>query len=212
MRDTWPDSPGGDTPTGDAIDAVMEWYGPYDEPGPKIIVLATDGLPDRCEQLNPQCNLEDGTHLEACDESIVAVEAAYDAGVETYVISVGPEVGERHLQEIANVGLGRPLDATDPAQFWEATDPSGLTGAFETIINGVRDCKFTLDGEITEGFEDQGTATLDGAELTFGEDYEVTLPDQVLFVGEACSTIKEGDHEVSIEFPCEGFEPSGPIH
>src|SRR5690606_25467856 len=49
-----PERPQGDTPTGDAIDAIMPMFADNPTGGPQIILLATDGEPDTCEQPNPQ--------------------------------------------------------------------------------------------------------------------------------------------------------------
>lgn len=63
-----------DTPTGDAIWDVLDRYRsvPDPDPDPTIFIVATDGEPDRCEELDPSNGQA---------ESIAAVEDAYDAGI-----------------------------------------------------------------------------------------------------------------------------------
>ena len=103
------------------------------------MVLATDGEPNTCTSLTDNMN---GRRL-----SEEAIQAAYDAGIQTFVISVGDEVGEDHLRRIANLGQGFPVN--DMAErFYPANDPSELAAAFTTIINGIRACVFDLNGTV----------------------------------------------------------------
>ena len=46
--------PEADTPTGESIDSVVQDLTAYTEPGPKFIIVATDGEPDTCLLPNPQ--------------------------------------------------------------------------------------------------------------------------------------------------------------
>ena len=93
-----------ETPTGDAIDAVLNRIQntPDPSPDPTIFIVATDGEPDRCEEFNPQ---------NGQGEAIAAVTRAFDAGVRTFIVSVGEGVvSQQHLQDMANTGLGRASD------------------------------------------------------------------------------------------------------
>src|SRR5258707_665443 len=71
----------------------------FDAPGAKIIVLATDGEPDTCEEPNPQ---------NGGPAAIAAASTAFSAGIHTYVLSVGGDV--RSAQQMANAGAGLPVD------------------------------------------------------------------------------------------------------
>lgn len=194
--------PDEDTPTGESLLAVAEDLQKIylNVPTPKVIVLATDGEPDTCEEPDP----ENGQQ-----ESIAAAQAAYGMGIETYVISVGNEVGLGHLQDMANAGLGLQVGGGTNATFWQALDQDQLYDAFDTIINGVRDCVFALDGNVVPGYEDQGTVKLDGQELTKDDPngYKLNGSNEVQLLGTACETIQEGEHDLTIEFPCGGYEP-----
>lgn len=193
--------PEDDTPTGESVRAVAKQLEKIyvDGATPKVIVLATDGHPDTCGEPDPQNGQE---------ESISAVQEAHSMGIKTFVISVGDEIGDEHLQDIANAGRGLEIGGSTKADFYRANDQDELYGAFETIVNGVRDCVFTLDGEIVEGFEDEGQVVLDGSAL--GKDdpdgYKVNNPKEIELVGEACETIQDGQHDLSISFPCGGYE------
>jgi hypothetical protein len=74
--------PVGETPTGESIDVVWQQLDALDVPGRKYIVLATDGEPDTCELPDPEQGQE---------ESVAAAAAAYEAGIPTYVLSVGTD-------------------------------------------------------------------------------------------------------------------------
>jgi hypothetical protein len=193
--------PEDDTPTGESILAVAKQLEKIYVEGatPKVIVLATDGHPDTCGEPDPQNGQE---------ESIAAAQEAHSMGIKTFVISVGDEIGDKHLQDMANAGRGLQVGGSTNADFYRALDQDELYGAFETIVNGVRDCVFTLDGEIVEGFEDEGQVVLDGTQL--GKDdpdgYKVNNPKEIELVGQACETIQDGDHDLNISFPCGGYE------
>jgi hypothetical protein len=190
-----------DTPTGESILAVAEQLQKIylSVPSPKVIVLATDGEPDTCEEPDP----ENGQQ-----ESIAAAQAAWQMGISTYIISVGNEVGLPHLQDMANAGQGLEVGGAQNAPFYQALDQDQLYDAFDTIINGVRDCIFTLEGNVVPGYEDQGTVILDGQKL--GKDdpngWKLNGSNEIQLLGEACESIQNGEHELSVDFPCGGYD------
>ena len=191
-----PAGPLGDTPTGDSIDGVLPGLLAVNEPGAKVIVLATDGEPDTCEQPNPQNGQA---------EAIAAAQAAFAADVSLYIIAVGADVSESHQQDMANAGLGLPLDGSQgDAPYYPANDQSALQDAFEEIINGVRSCILTINGSIDPAKADQGTITLDGVELLFNDPngWQLNTPTEIELLGAACDAIQEGDHSVVGSFPC----------
>jgi len=104
-------NPNGGTPTGPSIVAVTKKLLEFkpEPPGPKFILLVTDGDPDTCTTPNPNCGQ---------DESIKAIQDAYAAGIGTFVIGIGDvankfdasmRTGPQHLQDIANAGVGQPV-------------------------------------------------------------------------------------------------------
>jgi hypothetical protein len=193
------ESPTGDTPTGDSIDAVVAALADDMSDGPKIIVLATDGEPDTCEIPNPQTGQ---------GEAIAAVENAFTEDVQTFVISVGNDVSEGHLQDLANAGVGwMPGDPDAP--FYVPSDQAAMVAAFEDIINGVRSCVLTLDTAILPGQADQGTVTVNGMEIPFDDDdgWRVNSPTEIELLGASCQAIQEGDVEVTVEFSCQAIVP-----
>lgn len=183
-----------DTPTGEAIDVVVPPLVNALDDGPAVIVLATDGEPDTCDVPDPQTGQA---------VSVEAAANAYAAGIPVYIISVGNDVSDAHLQDMANAGAG--VGPNDPdAPFYKADNQVALLDAFDQIINGVRDCKLALDGQLTEGEEDTCTVNINGQPAPYNDPdgWQVNDPSEIELVGQACDSIQEGDVEIEIKCPC----------
>lgn len=207
------DFPGsGDTPTGPALLATAAALSAFDEPGPKVIVLATDGEPDDCE-----CPDFSGSHVPSqCKggNQAAAMQRVKDDVVEfagqihaddivVHVINVSSpdkEELQTHLADVAEAGGGNVYPGFNPGE---------LSEAFEDIIYGARSCKIDLDGSIAAGKESTGVVRLDGTvlELDDPDGFRVNDPKQIELRGDACDTIKSGDHDLTIKFPCDSFVP-----
>ncbi|MEZ4287282.1 MAG: VWA domain-containing protein [Polyangiales bacterium] len=198
---TYPTDLGTETPTGDAIEAILDRLEinppPKTDPDdPTILVLATDGEPDRCELLNPDSPAE---ALAAKNEAIDAVQRALSLGFKTYALSVGDDVGEQHLKDLAVAGGTRNPSAPSNSSegFYQATSPDALVTAFRGIVNSQVSCEVPLNASL-ENAEDlcRGDVKLDGVALTCGVDFELkagTLNTIVLLDSDptnACSTWK----------------------
>jgi hypothetical protein len=187
----------GQTPTGESLEAALPALTGLDAtlyPGRKVIVLATDGEPDLCADGDD----EEGGR----DRSVAAVQAAFTAGITTFVISVGDNVGENHLRELANLGQGFP--AADPMdRFYRAANTASLAQAFDDIVNGVRSCIFTLDGMVTGDGHD-GSVTIDGVSVVRNDPngWRLNGPSEVELLGTSCDLVKMGDHMIDVSFPC----------
>ncbi len=200
------EAPINNTPTGDSIAAVWPELAAFTEPGPKLILLATDGDPDRCED-------PDGHDDISKAEVITAVTAAHAAGIETVIVAVGDQVSDLHQQDVANAGAGLPVPAAVPcddpavcAPTYEPADKQALIDALNDIIEGKRTCVFTLNGSVIPGKECSGTVTLNGMLLPCGDPngWQLNSPTEIEFLGTACDTILN-DPAVQIEasFPCD---------
>ena len=187
-----------DTPTGDSIDRIVEDLGladPDADPNPVVFILATDGEPDQCEQLDPQ---------EGQGEAIAAVENAYKLGIRTFVISVGDDIGEEHQQDIANAGLG--LGPGGDAQYWRAGDDQTLREALLDIVGGQLTCEVQLQGAVESGDPCLGSVTLNGVELGCNQDdgWELSTPHTIRLLGQACDELKTKDDVLlEVAFPCD---------
>ncbi len=104
-----------ETPTGHAITRATDALLADSGDGPRYIVLITDGNPNTCATLDPQCGQ---------DRAVYAVQRAWQQGVETFAIGLGDVVtnplsggcrpeysrcGSQHLQDLANAGQGQPV-------------------------------------------------------------------------------------------------------
>jgi hypothetical protein len=191
-----PAGPLGGTPTADAIAAIATDLKNDTTPGPKAIVLATDGEPDE------MCDFTSTADPVAA--AVSAIQTAYTAGIKTYVIGVGSSVGAAFLQQAANAGVGLPPTGSTNATVYQPTDTAGMTSAFTSIVGTVTSCDFMLDNQIDPQNAHNGTVTVDGTTMTYGTDWTV-LPDgkTLEFLGNECNTIKSGNvHDIEAEFPC----------
>lgn len=189
-----PAQPESETPTGEALDVTAAVMRNLNLDGPKIIVLGTDGEPDTCAVPNPQ---------NGQPEAVAAAQRAFDSGIRTYVISVGDDVGEDHLQDMANAGVGLAIGGMERATYYRALDPNDLVDAFTAIVGGVTGCVFTINGEVDPAKAAQGLVALDGRELTHGSEWRMLDGKTFEVLGGACDIIQDGDlHHVSAAFPC----------
>ena len=187
-----------ETPTGDSmqqlLDEILAAPDPTDDP--TIFILATDGEPDTCEVPNPQ---------EGQGEAIAAAQAAYAAGIRTYVISVGRDISEDHLQDMANAGLGRGAAGPD-APFWVAGDDDGLRDALSTIIGGALSCVVELEGRIDVEAACTGTVELNGLPVPCDDPdgWRAIDDTHIELMGESCERLQNDSTAVlRAVFPCE---------
>jgi len=189
---TWED----ETPTGESIAAVAANFPAPPDGAPRVIVVATDGEPDTCAQPNPNPTPA------AQQASIDAAAAAYSAGIQVFILSVGADVSDAHLQQVANAGVGQPV-TTGTAPFYKANNQAQLAAAFDTIIGGVVSCQLTLDGEVSVDAGQDGTVTLGGTILTYGTDWVLVNGTTIELVGNACTRLQtEPGIALTAEFPC----------
>ena len=124
-----------ETPTGASVAQVAQTLAAFkpDPPGPKFILLVTDGDPDTCAILDPQCGQ---------DDSIKAVQDAHTAGIGTFVIGIGDiltststsmRVGRDHLQDLANAGTGQPVAANSLEYSYQQCVTGGLKASYAAV-------------------------------------------------------------------------------
>jgi len=198
-----------DTPTGESLQAAAARLKAFTEPGPKVIVLATDGEPDSCDCPNfsgavpAQCKVTGMADMVKAQVVGIAKQI-HDEDVTVHVINVSTPSKtalQQHLKEVADAGGGN---------VYPGFSPGALSDAFEDIINGARSCVIDLNGEIADGKESTGVVTLDGEKLELDDEkngWHVNSPSQIELLGKACEAIKSGQHDLAIRFPCESFKP-----
>ena len=191
--------PDDDTPTAEAVTSVTASF-PSDGNRPRILVLATDGDPDSC--VDPDANGQQGPR----DASEAAVTAAYQAGITTYVLSVGNDATASHLKHLANLGQGMPANGSiNP---YIATSPQELVDAFGQIIGGVRSCDIMVNGTVNLSQASSGTVILNGNNLMYGTDWTMKDDRTLELVGDACTEyLNSTPVMLSASFPCGGVVP-----
>lgn len=191
-------APDDDTPTGEAIDAVVATMNARGNPRgvPRYLVLATDGEPDRCADPDTQ----DGQAM-----AIAAAQNAFAQDIRMFVLGVSSDVGAPHLQDMANAGAGLPVGGADNEPYFTSDNADQIVDAFTRIIGGLRSCTFTIDGTVDLQAADQGEVTLNGRTLTYGDDDGWRLLDGATLelVGSACDEFRyTPDVELTATFPC----------
>jgi hypothetical protein len=194
-----------ETPTGEAIEGVIDAFGlragvlpspDAPNPEPVIFIVATDGEPDHCGKLNPQ---------EGQPQAVAAAETAFGLGIRTFMISVGEDVSDAHMQDMANAGLGRVAGDPD-AEFWVAGSDASLRQALLDIVGGQLSCEVALRAHVTEADACKATVKLNGMDLDCNDPDGFRLLDETTLElqGSACQLLKSSSGaRVEVSFPCD---------
>jgi hypothetical protein len=193
--------PGRYTPTGPALDYVYtelidKSVDPDGHEGPQIVLLATDGEPNSCD--NPDPNY---------DPSLDALRMSKTLGVPvlTYVVSLADATGpfHDHLQQLADIGVGG-----QGGTLYSPNTPAELRAALETLIGGAVGCDIMLNGMVTTGQECKATVTLNGDKLDCNgsNGWILTDPSHIRLQGSACDKFKATPTAVlAANFACGTF-------
>ncbi len=131
------------------------------------------------------------------------IARAYGLGISTYVLSVGADTSDAHLQAVANAGVG----GTN-APFWKADNDQGLRDALAAIIGEALSCQLALDGEIIDPVKacEEGTVVINNEQLQCNNPsngWRVVDPTHIELTGEACTTLKSSPAVIlEASFPC----------
>jgi hypothetical protein len=193
--------PDDDTPTGPAILEVVRKIEKATRPGPEVILLVTDGDPDTCEQPDPQ----DGQQ-----QAIAGAAAAHAAGIDFYVLGISSDISGDKLQQLANAGQGKPLDAVygvspDAAEpFQAAGSVEGLTKQLRDILARVPLCEVELERHVSLDELGGSQVLLDGKPLTFGDPDGFRMKDRrhLEIAGAACERLRATGKRLSVRISC----------
>ena len=194
-------APSGDTPTGDALQQVVTELLARPSHAPRAILLVTDGNPDTCAQPDPD---------EGQPQAVAAVERAFAAGIDLYVLGISNDIAGSNLQELANAGKGRALDRVwgvdaDAAQPYHASDDiQDLRAQLADILNRIPLCEVGLQRDVTPAELSSSQVLLDGQPLTHSDFDGYTLKDSrhLAIVGKACDLLKSGGRQLSVRISC----------
>lgn len=193
--------PEDDTPTGAALQSVVAELRAQAARGPQSIVLVTDGDADTCEMPDPQ---------QGQPQAVAAAQAAFAAGIEVSVLGISSDIAGPNLQQLANAGKGKAIDAVwgvDPnaAQpFTASDDVRGLTAQLADILGGIPLCSVPLQRDVATDEASTGQVLLDGQPLAYGADngFISKDPRHLEIVGPACDTLKTTGKELRVRISC----------
>lgn len=195
-------SPDDDTPTGAAISAVVSSITASKRKVPEVILLVTDGEADTCSVPDPQLGQA---------EAVAAASQAYAAGIDFYVLGISTDISAPNLQQLANAGQGKPLDAVwgrdpDAAQPYQAaSDVAGLTEQLRQILARVPLCEIELDRDVMIEELQAGNVVLDGKPLEHGstDGFQLKDPRHLEIVGKACEDLRASGKELRVRISCD---------
>ncbi|MEI9952878.1 MAG: vWA domain-containing protein [Pseudomonadota bacterium] len=195
-------SPQGDTPTGDALQQVVGELEKIPSHGPRSILLVTDGNPDTCAQPNPD---------EGQPQAVAAAQRAFESGIELYVLGISNGIAGQNLQQLANAGLGRPIDLVwgvdaDAAQPFQASENvQGLTAQLSDLLNRIPLCEVRLQRDVALDEVSRSQVLLDGQPLGYSalDGYVLKDSRHLAIVGKACAAIKAGGQQLSVRISCD---------
>jgi len=195
-------TPDGETPTGDALQQIITELRLTPTQGPRYILLVTDGNPDTCLQPNPD---------QGQPEAVAAAQRAYAAGIELYVLGISNDIAGANLQQLANAGKGRPIDAVygvdpDAAQPFQASDNVlELAEQLNAIVARIPLCEVRLNRDVAPDELANAQVLLDGRSLAYSvaDGYVLKDPRHLAIVGNACEAIKSGGQQLSVRISCD---------
>jgi len=193
--------PGGDTPTGDAIDASVANLQALSADPAKYVLLLTDGVPDTCAEPNPQNGLE---------EAVAAVERAYAQGIIVRAVGVSPAIERLGLQRMANAAAGLPpdlvfgVDAEAQEPLYADTEPRALAAQLKGVIGDVRNCTIELGTRVGGSRALEGNVVLDGEVLEHdtADGWSFVDDDTIRVHGSACNRVLGRGETLEVTFPC----------
>lgn len=194
--------PDDDTPTGAALQKVVDGLQAQPATGPQSILLVTDGDADTCEVPDPQ---------EGQPDALAAAQRAFAAGINVSVLGISQDIAQQNLQQLANAGRGRATDAVwgvDPeaAQPFEAGDNvQGLTAQLTDILSQISLCSVALQRATGAAEASTGEVLLDGQPLAYGasDGFAIEDPRHLAITGKACDTLKANGKRLSVRISCD---------
>ena len=181
-------TPSYNTPTRAALTTATAYLQTVSDNRPKYILLATDG--------EPNCALNGAYPTESdTAATLSAIDAALVAGIEVFVLGVGPSTGNLD-QMAARGGTGH---------YYPALSPESLNSALATIAGIVASCAYDV-GAIPPDPDNLGVYLDKNLVPRSQTDGWTMSGDQtVLFTGATCERIKAGTYKsVQVLFGCPG--------
>lgn len=194
--------PDDDTPTGAALQTLVNQLQREPPGSPQSILLVTDGDADTCEVPDPQQGQPD---------AVAAAERAFSAGISVSVLGISNDIAQQNLQQLANAGKGRAIDAVwgvdrDAAQPFEASHSvQGLTAQLGEILGAISLCTVPLLRDTASGEASSARVLLDDQSLKYGtsDGFTIVDPRHLAITGRACETLKERGQRLTVRIGCD---------
>jgi von Willebrand factor type A domain len=201
---------GGDTPTGDALDAAVAELGALSSGPSRYVLLLTDGVPDTCSEPDPQNGI---------DAAVDAVVRARAQGVAVRTVGVSPDIARVGLQRMAKAGAGKPIelvhgtDADAERPLYASTEPRELADQLKGAIGDVRSCTVELGTDVQRAHALEGRLSLDGRALAYGDadGWSFEDADTIRVHGQACRRILGQGEQLEVRFPCDAEPRPGEL-
>ncbi len=137
--------------------------------------------------------------------------AAHAAGIDFYVLGVSSDISGDKLQQLANAGQGKAVDAVwgvdaDAAQPFQASSSvAGLTAQLRDILARVPLCDVELDRDVSVDELSAGNVVLDGQPLSYGSADGFGLRDarHLRIQGTACDTLRAAGKRLTVRISCD---------
>ena len=178
--------PGPSTPTRLAVNAGAAYLQTVQDPNPKFILLATDGLPN--------CGPGQKTDADDSVGAVAAVTAAAAAGIPVFVVGVGNVAMATTTLDMLAVAGGRPQAGTP--KYYPVSSTADLVSVLKTIGGMIASCSFGLgsvppDPTNVGVYANGNTAMKIPKDVTHanGWDYGAGMKSIVLY-GAACDAVK----------------------
>ncbi|MET0387575.1 MAG: vWA domain-containing protein [Polyangiales bacterium] len=217
------DQPGGGTPTGEALQKLVDALPDYSAAGPgdtpPIIILATDGEPTGCRPV-VACDLTDiakcfdmsldDTRLDY-GTTFAAVRAAQAKHIAVWVVSLAEGLNQSpDLQATANIGAGLADDAVPGAPIYSPTNPEELTQTLTQLVTAAASCEITLAGELNPARACEGQVLIDGQPVQCDQPdgWKVVDATHIVLQGAACAQLKSSPlTQLEARFACDVLIP-----
>ena len=209
-------TPGGNTPTRDAITTGAAYLATLTDTNPKFLLLATDGLPNcptGCAGMSRpsnSCTMTDNPNEDMAAEAAIMMAAAQ--GFPTFVIGIGNvATAQNTLNQFAiNGGQAQTGAATS---YYAATDQASLEAALNKIVGLVASCTIPLTGvpsnltNVAVSVDDaSGNPTKVPEDATNGWTYTDATDTAIQLHGSYCDSVKGGTYtNVKFVYSCDGM-------
>ena len=126
------------------------------------------------------------------------------------MLGVSSDISATNLQQLANAGRGKPLDAVwgqsaDAAQPYRAqSDVAGLTSQLREILASLPLCEIVLDREVSIEELASASVSLDGQLLTYAhpDGFERVDPRHLRITGRACEALRASGKQLRVRISC----------